>query len=45
MLYRLLKNVSKWVFKTLEKSGEAIAEAEEIFHFGKVVSNNESNKK
>jgi hypothetical protein len=29
MLFRLLKNASKWVFKQLEKSGQAIADAED----------------
>lgn len=30
-LFRLLKNASKWAFKQLEKSGNAIADAEERF--------------
>ena len=29
MLFRLLKNASKWVFKQIEKSGEAINAADE----------------
>lgn len=30
----LLKNVSKWVFKKIEESGQAINEAEERIMFG-----------
>lgn len=33
MLFQQLKNVSKWVFNQLEKSGEAIANAEESLYF------------
>ena len=40
-LYQLLKNVKNLVFKI----GENIADAEERFHFGKVISKDESNKK
>ena len=29
MLFQLLKNASKWVFKIIEESGKAIADAEE----------------
>jgi len=29
MLFRLLKNVNSWVFKQLEKSGQAINDAED----------------
>jgi hypothetical protein len=29
MLFRLLKNASNWVFKQIEKSGEAINAADE----------------
>ncbi len=29
MLLALLKNVSKWVFKIIEESGKAIADAED----------------
>ena len=29
MLFRLLKNASKWVFKKMEEAGKAINEAEE----------------
>ena len=29
MLFRLLKNASKWVFKQLENAGKAMYEAEE----------------
>ena len=41
-LFLLLKNASKWVFKYLEKSGNAISDAEERMWFGE---KNESNKK
>lgn len=37
----LLKNVLKWVFK----GWEGIADAEERIYFGKVLRNNEGNKK
>jgi hypothetical protein len=29
MLFRLLKNASKWVFKKLEQSGQAMNDAED----------------
>lgn len=29
MLFHLLKNASKWVFNQIEKSGQAIADAED----------------
>jgi hypothetical protein len=34
MLFRLLKNASKWVFKYLEESGRLMNEAEERIMFG-----------
>jgi hypothetical protein len=33
MLFRLLKNASKWVFKYLEESGRLMNEAEERIMF------------
>ena len=34
MLFRLLKNVSKWVFSYIEESGRLMNEAEERIMFG-----------
>lgn len=34
MLFRLLKNASKWVFNYLEESGRLMNEAEERIMFG-----------
>jgi hypothetical protein len=34
MLFRLLKNASKWVFSYLEESGRLMNEAEERLMFG-----------
>jgi hypothetical protein len=34
MLFRLLKNASKWVFNYLEESGRLMNEAEERLMFG-----------
>jgi hypothetical protein len=34
MLFRLLKNASKWVYKQLLKTGEYMADVEEKFYFG-----------
>jgi hypothetical protein len=34
MLFRLLKNASKWVFKQIEDGGRRINEAEERLYFG-----------
>ena len=34
MLFRLLKNASKWVFSYLEESGRLMNEAEERMMFG-----------
>jgi hypothetical protein len=34
MLFRLLKNASKWVFKQIEEGGRRINEAEERLYFG-----------
>ncbi len=34
MLFRLLKNASKWVFKQIEYSGRKMNEAEERLYFG-----------
>jgi hypothetical protein len=31
MLFQQLKNVGRWVFRYLEKSGQAIADAEDRF--------------
>lgn len=42
MLFRLLKNASRWVYRQIEKSGEAIVKAEERIHFG---DDYEGNKK
>ena len=33
MLFRLLKNASKWVFKQMEEAGKIINEAEEKLYF------------
>ena len=33
MLFRLLKNASKWVFKQIEEAGKRINEAEEKLYF------------
>lgn len=35
-LYQLLKNVSKWVFNQIEKSGKAISDAEEKIMFAPI---------
>lgn len=40
-LFQLLKSVKNWIYK----NGEVIAEAEERFYFGKVIKNDEGNKK
>jgi hypothetical protein len=34
MLFRLLKNASKWVFKQIEEGGRRMNEAEERLMFG-----------
>jgi hypothetical protein len=34
MLFRLLKNASKWVFKQIEEGGRRINEADERMIFG-----------
>jgi hypothetical protein len=34
MLFRLLKNASKWVFKQIEDGGRRMNEAEERLYFG-----------
>jgi uncharacterized membrane protein len=36
MLFQQLKNASKWIFKQIEKSGKAIADAEEKIMFTEV---------
>jgi hypothetical protein len=41
MLFRLLKNASKWVFKQIEDGGRRMNEAEERIYFG---DKDESNK-
>ena len=40
MLFQLLKNASKWVFKNIEEAGSKINKAEERLYFG---DKNESN--
>lgn len=40
MLFQLLKNASKWVFKQIEDAGDRMNKAEERFFFG---DKNESN--
>jgi hypothetical protein len=42
MLFRLLKNASKWVFNYIEESGRRMNEAEERLMFG---DKDERNKK
>jgi hypothetical protein len=34
MLFRLLKNASRWVFKQIEDGGRRMNEAEERLYFG-----------
>jgi len=41
MLFRLLKNASKWVFKKFEEAGEGMNRAEERIYFGEKDDSNQ----